>query len=256
MHEQNIFITPTYDDDHLPFQGQLVRKDFQDFFKRLRKKIGTRVRVLYCGEYGGETGRPHFHACIFGWEPSDGIQVTSGDKPLFESATLEKIWGRGFCRYSPEINFTNANYVAGYITKKITGELAETHYERIDPDTGEIYQLNPEFLGMSNRPGLGQPWIEKYGDDVYEKDEIVIEGKRMRPPRYYDQLYEKSNPEKFRLVRTRRAQLGRKTSVARGQGPPIAGDVVRSPNAYKGTERQKLVKQTITLKNQRERNET
>ena len=43
MHEaslwlNNIFITLTYDNDHLPQHNTLIKKDFQDFMKRLRKK--------------------------------------------------------------------------------------------------------------------------------------------------------------------------------------------------------------------------
>ena len=63
-HEQslwlnNIFITLTYDDDHLPQLGNsttLVKKDFQDFMKRLRKKENRHpndpIRYYHCGEYG------------------------------------------------------------------------------------------------------------------------------------------------------------------------------------------------------------
>ncbi len=33
----NIFITLTYDNEHIPEHNTLVKKDFQDFMKRLRK---------------------------------------------------------------------------------------------------------------------------------------------------------------------------------------------------------------------------
>ena len=38
MWDNNIFITLTYDNDHLPEHNTLVKKDFQLFMKRLRKK--------------------------------------------------------------------------------------------------------------------------------------------------------------------------------------------------------------------------
>ncbi len=36
MHEHNSFITLTYDNEHLPEDGSLVRKHLTDFFKRFR----------------------------------------------------------------------------------------------------------------------------------------------------------------------------------------------------------------------------
>ena len=36
--DNNIFITLTYDNEHLPEHNTLVKKDFQLFMKRLRKK--------------------------------------------------------------------------------------------------------------------------------------------------------------------------------------------------------------------------
>ena len=41
MHTQNCFITLTYNDDHLPSDQSLHHRDFQLFFKRLRKKFSN-----------------------------------------------------------------------------------------------------------------------------------------------------------------------------------------------------------------------
>ncbi len=72
LHENNCFITLTYDNTHLPSDGSLHYKDFQLFIKRLRKKFGnTRIRYYMAGEYGENFGRPHFHACIFGHDFHD-----------------------------------------------------------------------------------------------------------------------------------------------------------------------------------------
>ena len=65
----NIFITLTYNDQNLPEHNKLVKKDFQDFMKRLRKnkKANTKnpIRFFHCGEYGEKFGRPHYHAILF-----------------------------------------------------------------------------------------------------------------------------------------------------------------------------------------------
>lgn len=44
----------------------LVKKHYQDFFKRLRRYTGLDdITYIIAGEYGSEFGRPHFHAIIF-----------------------------------------------------------------------------------------------------------------------------------------------------------------------------------------------
>ena len=202
MHEQNCFVTLTYEDEHLPENGQLVRSDYQKFMKRLRKRV-PRVRNYYCGEYGDTTERPHFHALLFGWKPSDGQQLTTGNNPLFESETLNKTWSLGLTSFG-EVTFESAAYVARYCTKKITGPMADDHYARTNPDTGEIYFLIPPFNGMSLKPGIGNSWLQKWGPDAYEKDQIIMRGKAMKPPRSYDRIFEHVDPHLFLRNRAKR----------------------------------------------------
>ena len=53
LHEDNSYITLTYDDDNLPANASLDKSDFQKFMKRLRKSLGDKkVRFFHCGEYG------------------------------------------------------------------------------------------------------------------------------------------------------------------------------------------------------------
>ena len=57
LHEQNSFITLTYDNDHLPVGGSLNVEDMQKFWKRLRDHLFQRgysgkLRYFQCGEYG------------------------------------------------------------------------------------------------------------------------------------------------------------------------------------------------------------
>ena len=63
--EDTIFVTLTYDDEHLPSDRSLVPRDLTLFFKRLRKDLGDRkIKYYACGEYGDTFGRPHYHAII------------------------------------------------------------------------------------------------------------------------------------------------------------------------------------------------
>lgn len=212
MHETNCFITVTYDDDNLPSGGTLIRDDFVKFWKRLRRKFGP-IRAYYCGEYGETTHRPHYHACLFGWRPNDlKLLSNNGDYPLYESEQLHERWGMGHTSVG-DLTFETAAYTARYVTKKITGAMADDHYSRLDPETGEIHHLTPEFCGMSRRPGIGMPWLKKFGRDTYEKDEVIMRGKPMRPPRAYDNAFEHVDYprlEEIRLQRVERALCRKK----------------------------------------------
>ena len=53
----------------------------------------------------------------------------------------------------------------------------------------------PEYCTMSRKPGIGKTWFEKYQSDVYPHDYCEINGKKIPPPRYYDDLL-KGDPEK------------------------------------------------------------
>ena len=64
-----------------------------------------------------------------------------------------------------DVSFQSAGYVARYSLKKVNGDLAAAHYRRVDPDTGEVFDLVPEFAHMSLKPGIGASWFDRfYGD--------------------------------------------------------------------------------------------
>lgn len=204
LHQECSFITLTYDDNNLPFGYSLELQDFQKFMKRLRKSQGP-LRFYMCGEYGETTHRPHYHALIFGWRPNDPeLFSKSGEHNLYESPTLTKIWGLGHATFG-ELTFETAAYVSRYCTKKITGDKAEEHYRWVDHETGEIHQRTPEFSTMSRRPGIGLPWLEKFGRETYDHDSIVMNGQLMRPPRSYDKQFEQIDPQTWQAVRRKRA---------------------------------------------------
>lgn len=199
MHTENCFITLTYADEFLPAYGSLDRQAFPKFMKRLRKRVG-KVRYFHCGEYGERSGRPHYHACLFGVGFSDRYHwANRGGYPAFRSATLESAWPFGQAEIG-SLTFESAAYVARYVTKKVTGKNAQEFYEVVDPVTGELVQLEPEYATMSRRPGIGAAWYEKYGKQTYRHDEVVMRGHPMKPPRYYDVQLERDDPEKAQAV--------------------------------------------------------
>lgn len=201
MHDENCFITLTYDDEHRPERNQLKHEDFQKFMKRLREHIQPKkARYYMAGEYSPLNGLPHFHACIFGhdWNDKKYLKTTPSGEKIYRSATLEKLWTFGYSS-TAHVTFESAAYVARYCVQKVTGDAAEEHYKRFD-HLGE-YQLNEEYNRMSLKPGIGATWLDKYKKDVYNYDYVVINGKKTQAPRYYDKLYERQEPDNFDQIK-------------------------------------------------------
>uniref|UniRef100_UPI00404773E8 rolling circle replication-associated protein n=1 Tax=Mariniflexile sp. TaxID=1979402 RepID=UPI00404773E8 len=197
LHPANCFITLTYSADTLPENQSLNYRDFQLFFKRLRKHYtGRTLRFYMCGEYGEQFDRPHFHACIFNLDFPDKVflALTKNGDTLYRSPTLEKLWPHGHSSLG-NLTFKSAAYVARYIFKKITGNMAQSFYSQMNPVTGEIYQKTPEFNHMSRRPGIGANWLKKYYSDVYPDAFLVVNGSKQKPPRFYDEALKKVDPD-------------------------------------------------------------
>lgn len=194
-HDTSVFLTLTYDDDHLPDGGSLVKRDLQLFMKRVRKARDSPVRFYGCGEYGDTTYRPHYHVLLFGTDFADKRYHTKSKsgEPLFTSNELSELWPVGVHSIGA-VTFESAAYCARYVMKKITGDLAADHYEGREP----------EFVNMSRRPGIGAPWLEKYGSEVYTHDSVIVRGIEARPPRFYDNKYELVDAGRMELVRKAR----------------------------------------------------
>lgn len=183
----------------------------QLFLKKLLRRLRDDgpiqpIRFLMCGEYGEKLGRPHYHYVIFGydfpdktrWRKRNGFQ-------MYRSSLLESLWPYGQAEIG-EATFESIAYVARYVTKKITGEIADDHYRRTLPD-GTNYWLQPEFNAMSRRPGLGNRWLKKYYKSVYANDRVVINDQEAKPPRYYDELLKQLDPHRLETVKQDREAL-------------------------------------------------
>lgn len=161
-----VFVTLTYDEEHLPEHGSLVVSDLQKFFKRLRKecdKCGRKIRYFACGEYGDKYGRPHYHAIIFGLSQSKDDKVIMGSK-----------WPLGSIFYG-SAEPDSIRYVAQYVDKKYSGDLAKEHYEN--------KKRIPVFRVSSL--GLGKNYIEKNRKQITEMGYCTVRGVMHSLPRYY-----------------------------------------------------------------------
>ncbi len=200
LYEDNCFLTLTYNEEHCP--GQLEYRDWQLFFKRLRKRyVGKTgviddkgqerfpIRFYMCGEYGEENSRPHFHACVFNFQFRDLHLWKKGKAgaEIYRSKELEELWPYGFATVG-QVTFESAAYVARYVMKKVTGPAAVARYEKVNEVTGEIGTIRPEFNKMSLKPGIGAGWFRKYRSDVFPHDTVIVNGVQTKVPKYYDTL--------------------------------------------------------------------
>ena len=210
MHDNNCFVTLTYDDAHLPSDGSLDVTHWQEFARTVRKRIGP-FRFLHSGEYGDKEQRPHYHACIFGLDFKRGEwsrfkerkQKWSGKThTIYTSKLLESVWKRGFSSVA-DLNYASASYVARYVMKKQMGKGASENYG----------DKRPPYCTMSRRPGIGYEWFQKFHGDVFPRDELVWEGKVFPTPRYYDNLYAEMEEEKARDIKAKRIKASKESKV-------------------------------------------
>lgn len=164
-HDYSVFVTLTYDDVHLPISHNLVPKDLQDYFKRLRFDLGDdfpKIKYYACGEYGETFYRPHYHAIIFGL----GVQ---------HEAVIHDAWGKGFVKVG-SVTIQSCRYVAAYILDKDAPSLVTITGER---------RTRP-FQRASQ--GLGRRWLEDNRDRVLVDGGVRCAGTIVGMPRYYKKL--------------------------------------------------------------------
>ena len=164
QHTESISVTLTYRNS----PDNLVKRDIQLFFKRLRKK-GYKFRYFGCGEYGGRGGRPHYHLCLYGYSPKDMTffkYSKKGHNPLYKSKEIENTWGLGFC-LCEKLTVDSARYASLYLQK-----FNDLETKKVKP-----------FRLMSRKPGIGLLNIEKSYDKIYETDKIYYNGLYISTPR-------------------------------------------------------------------------
>lgn len=182
----NWFVTLTYDDEHLPDNGKLQRKDVQLFLKLLRHYYPG-IRYFGCGEYGSHTHRAHYHLILFNL-PLDDVKCISKGRFggfYYESKKLVDIWSKGNVTLG-DVTFNSCDYVARYCTKKVFDDEDDS------------------FVMMSTHPGLGTQYFLDNYEKIYDTDKIYLKGFVYRVPRYFDKLLERIDPSLFDKIKFER----------------------------------------------------
>lgn len=210
---KSCFVTLTYSPENLPADHGLHHADFKNFLRRLKRKSGKTIRYFMSGEYGKPTeknnfiARPHFHAILFGYRPTDLklVNIRNGSRNYI-SKELGSCWEFGSHEIG-YVTFKNAGYVARYTLKK---QKEDGNF--IDPETGEILyeKVRAPYIRMSLRPGIGARWFRKYKNDLFPHDYAVLPDGRQTPvPRYYRQLLEAEYPDLADDLRKARVEKAR-----------------------------------------------
>lgn len=225
-YKNNYFVTITYNEENIKtneeiidrdgitytndgeWKGTLVPKDLTDFIKRLRRIMEREynqksgIRYMACGEYGEQNERPHYHIIFFNLNlPTDSFYNPKiiNEEIYYQNKIIEKAWKKGISNIS-EASWNNIAYTARYITKKLKGKGAEEYYATKGQEK--------EFLRVSRMPGIGKPYYDKYKKEIYQNDEIIIKNKEgvisCKPPHYFDDLYEKEQPERMKKIKRKR----------------------------------------------------
>jgi len=243
VHEDGIFLTLTYAPEHLPKDVSLNHRDFQLFFKRLRKKFGNGISYYMCGEYGEKYKRPHYHAIVFGLKIPDAEHFfTRGEHKVYTSDSILACWKKGHISFG-SVTWQSARYVARYIAKKVYGDSALEHYSRVDSETGEVYQVKSEYCQSSRGADkvIGRVFYQRYKSDMYPSDFVTVAGVKRRIPRYFDKLLEKDDPALLKSVKRARKVKAQNAS------PDYTDERLAVKEKIKYLDFQKFVKELVDV---------
>lgn len=182
MHENNSFITLTYNDEKL--KPKLDYRDFQLFAKKLRRSCNDKIGYFVTGEYGDITKRPHWHALLFNWRPKDLTYKYSNERGdrVYVSDHLTSLWGQGFAECG-EVTFESAGYCARYAAKKLVHGKDQDH---------EYHPISKK----SSKHAIGKKFLEKHWTDIFNHGEVILPGGvKSVIPRYYEKWLKQHQPQ-------------------------------------------------------------
>lgn len=157
----NYFVTLTYAVE--PRQG-VLKKDVQDFMKRLRHTTKQKVKYFLCSEYGEKHLRAHYHMILFNYDQDPDL--------------IAEAWKHGMVKIG-SVTDASINYVAKYFITK------QNHPEG----------KNENFSLISK--GIGKCLVSaEYEKFLQAGNMFKIEGSRVVTPRY---IKDKMNINEFEI---------------------------------------------------------
>lgn len=228
---KSTFLTLTYNEENLPQNSKLVKKDLQNYFKRVRTSHRN-LKYYAVGEYGTQGLRPHYHAIVFNCDNSTLVDQWHNTK-----GTDKNVLGFVTCDTVTEASI---HYVTGYVVSK---------YGKIDEKTGKsINTWAPDdikpFAIMSK--GLGKIYLKhntKFHKSNFTTETTKEGGQKQLIPRYYrDQIFDEK--EKKILVYELQKKFNRQKDD--DDYDPATGELIG--NSKKEFQKRKYKK--LVIKNQ------
>lgn len=194
----SFFMTYTYTEEKLHYNEDgnaiLFPSDFQNYMKRIRKLTSNKLKYFAVGEYGGESGRPHYHAIIFNF-------------PAELRWMLIHEWNEGFAVLG-DTKQGSIHYVTKYMLK---------------PSKWYIKQgMTPPFTLVSK--GLGINYVKKNKESHKLNESLLVKnnGYNQSMPRYYqDKIFDRIHKDLIRknLVEenTRKEALAEKKAISKSK---------------------------------------
>lgn len=186
------FITLTYNDEFLPKNYQLVKDHLKKFIKDVKNYFYHRYncspRYFAVGEYGGKSGRPHYHLILWA-DLTDNFQYNL--KPvgkselgnlLYSSEFISRFWLYGFNSVA-EVDNGSIDYICRYSLKK---------QNRSRDEKKELIALGiqPEFLLCSQ--GLGDRYyLDNFDKIVDNHGSIYLNGEILTTERRFKKISDK-----------------------------------------------------------------
>ncbi|WGL30932.1 replication initiator protein [Dipodfec virus UOA04_Rod_542] len=162
-----LFLTLTFDDEHLTRFEKDPNKAVRLFLDRVRKRYGKQIRHWIIGEYGTLHGRVHYHGILFNVpeELSTVYEVEHpGDHPI-----IRELWSYGFV-FVGYVSDKTCSYITKYLTKSINGK-----------------KVRPRIISSK---GIGSSYLESDDARLHKGGSqlqpfMMLSGYPQALPRYY-----------------------------------------------------------------------
>lgn len=200
-HKSTLFIGLTYEDAHIPMTDDylptLWPEDVKYWLRMIRRKSPTPLRYYALGEYGTDTGRPHYHVHLFGdyplperhcvyGEEQDGIHCMHHCPVDCFVKVIRYYWPHGHATVYPctpaDLAYTTLHHVIG----------------KEPPFKGQ----HPVWTSMSKQPGIGSAYFDNKNavDHIFQNGVIshtyTPTGQVTPLPRYYrDKIFTEAERE-------------------------------------------------------------
>lgn len=175
----SLFVNITYDNFNIPLTPKgkptLDKKAIPLFMKRLRKLTpkGVRLKYYYCGEYGTNTKRPHYHMILFNSNADNVQKAWMKDGKSMGNIVFGKV--------TPQ----SCKYVLKYIQKQQNIGIydyddREREFSSMSKGIGEAYltpavikwHKNNNALYVVNKGGRKQSMPRYYRSKIFTEHEL------------------------------------------------------------------------------------